>query len=292
MALPTWPAGSSPNYFTDVGFILRCNQACAPCVPASAWQQRPLRCGQLPVSNPPEPRALGAGSPGLVRVMPEPQEPGSSRGVRQSCGRKEEGDTIEEPDGGSWGWVGGGKRRRMGSRLRGGSCARMTGSRPVRPWCRRQRGPLWGGRDSGPADPAARPALRTSTHARREASAAQPWAPRAPRPLPRPGQLAGGPTATVCLMQRYSWKRPVRASICQPPVRRGGHLPGPEMSVLFYWGFLGAAPFLFWGIRVSGWGELLSEVSVTFCPRPASQGLWPRSPLTSLSFPLFLGTEV
>lgn len=32
--LPTWPAGSSQNYFTEVEFILSCNQACALFMPA------------------------------------------------------------------------------------------------------------------------------------------------------------------------------------------------------------------------------------------------------------------
>lgn len=34
LSLPTWPAGSSQNYFTEVKFILRCNQACALFMPA------------------------------------------------------------------------------------------------------------------------------------------------------------------------------------------------------------------------------------------------------------------
>lgn len=34
LPLPTWPAGGSQNYFTEVDVILRCNQACALFVPA------------------------------------------------------------------------------------------------------------------------------------------------------------------------------------------------------------------------------------------------------------------
>lgn len=86
LPLPMWPAGGSQNYFTEVEFILRCNQACAlfmpaKCLAAAATLLWAAACFESPRKE----RAQGGRlrvSQGHVRAP----GPGFSLGVRQGHG--------------------------------------------------------------------------------------------------------------------------------------------------------------------------------------------------------------